>query len=280
MTIVWPTRSRGIPAAANSVKAALRLGASVAATRTAARPSAGGSSTVTFDSLRVGTYTVEVAAHPNANGTGTAQGRGYDAVTIVAGQTSAITFTMDSTVASLQLSPANPSVVAGSQLQLSVTGRDSTGATVVLWPSKLQWWTGSSTYATVDLAGLVTGVRPTGATPGSVTVTVTDAESGKVVQAPLTVTSNATVNVTPDPFTLSVGDTKAFAATVQNAALTGVTWSVAEGASGGSISAAGVYTAPATSDTYHVVATSAWDNSKSDSATVEVQSGGAVVIID
>ena len=54
-----------------------------------------------------------------------------------------------------------------------------------------------------------------------------------------------------------------------------VSWSVQEGAAGGSISATGVYTAPGTPNTYHVVATSQADPTKSGSATITVQAGNA-----
>jgi hypothetical protein len=45
---------------------------------------------------------------------------------------------------------------------------------------------------------------------------------------------------------------------------------VREGASGGSISASGAYTAPQTAGTYHVVATSVADGTASGEATVVV----------
>ena len=51
---------------------------------------------------------------------------------------------------------------------------------------------------------------------------------------------------------------------------TAATWSVLEGASGGTITAGGVYTAPRTAGTYHVVATSAADGSRTASAAVTV----------
>lgn len=49
-----------------------------------------------------------------------------------------------------------------------------------------------------------------------------------------------------------------------------MTWSIAEGPSGGSITGAGAYTAPAVDGVYHVVATSRADPTKSDTATVAV----------
>jgi hypothetical protein len=61
-----------------------------------------------------------------------------------------------------------------------------------------------------------------------------------------------------------------FTATVTNATNGSVTWSVQEGAAGGSITAGGVYTAPATAGTYHVVARSNADPTKTSVAEVVV----------
>jgi hypothetical protein len=49
-----------------------------------------------------------------------------------------------------------------------------------------------------------------------------------------------------------------------------VTWSVQEGAAGGTITPTGVYTAPENAGTYHVVATSAADISRTAVAAVAV----------
>ena len=49
-----------------------------------------------------------------------------------------------------------------------------------------------------------------------------------------------------------------------------MTWSVQEGAAGGTIDGAGTYTAPSSAGTFHVIATSVADNTESASATVTV----------
>jgi hypothetical protein len=59
-----------------------------------------------------------------------------------------------------------------------------------------------------------------------------------------------------------------FAASVSKGG--GVTWSVREGAAGGSITASGAYTAPTTPGTYHVVATSNGAGASAGEATVTV----------
>ena len=77
------------------------------------------------------------------------------------------------------------------------------------------------------------------------------------------------VSVSPSSATLDQGVTQQFNATVTGSANTAVTWSVQE-IGGGAITSAGLYTAPNTAGTFHVVATSQADPSKSDVATVNV----------
>jgi hypothetical protein len=77
------------------------------------------------------------------------------------------------------------------------------------------------------------------------------------------------VTVAPDSPTVFLGGTQAFAAAVTSTN-PAVTWTVQEGAAGGSITNQGVYTAPQVTGTYHVVATSVADTTKSGSATITV----------
>jgi hypothetical protein len=85
-----------------------------------------------------------------------------------------------------------------------------------------------------------------------------------------TVTVSVGVTVSPSGAPVDVCGTQTFTATVVGTTNTAVTWSVQEGASGGTITAAGVYTAPSTPGTYHVVATSQADATASGTATVTV----------
>jgi len=73
------------------------------------------------------------------------------------------------------------------------------------------------------------------------------------------------VRISPNSTTVIQGDTRQFAA-VGDA----VTWSVSEGSAGGSISSSGLYTAPNSAGTFHVVATSQSDPSVSEAAVVTV----------
>jgi Zn-dependent metalloprotease len=85
------------------------------------------------------------------------------------------------------------------------------------------------------------------------------------------VESTPPVGVTaPIMVVVAKGGTKTFTATVTDAPTGSVTWAIQEGAAGGAITAGGVYTAPSTFGTYHVVATSVADPSKSATITVRV----------
>ncbi len=77
------------------------------------------------------------------------------------------------------------------------------------------------------------------------------------------------VAVSPTTASLPAATSLGFTATVGGAAAP-VTWSVAEGDAGGTVTPAGVYTAPQSAGTYHVVARSASDAAQSASATVTV----------
>lgn len=78
------------------------------------------------------------------------------------------------------------------------------------------------------------------------------------------------VAVYPSAVNLDQGGTKTFTVTVTGSSNRAVTWSVREGPSGGNITSAGVYAAPSVAGTYHVVATSQADSTKTAFATIVV----------
>jgi chitinase len=67
------------------------------------------------------------------------------------------------------------------------------------------------------------------------------------------------------------GGTQTFAATVAGSSDKQVNWSVQEGAAGGTIDNSGNYIAPNAAGTFHVIATSRADSSKSKAATVLIR---------
>jgi hypothetical protein len=86
------------------------------------------------------------------------------------------------------------------------------------------------------------------------------------------------VGVSPSSATVARSATQPFTASVTGTSNTGVTWSIQEGAAGGAVSSAGLYTAPSSAGTFHVVATSVADPTKSAMATVSVAAAPGVTV--
>ena len=84
--------------------------------------------------------------------------------------------------------------------------------------------------------------------------------------------SSVSVAIVPSTATIPEGGSFSFLATVIGVADTRVTWSVQGGATGGSITSSGIYTAPNTLGTYIVFATSVADTTASASAVVTIGS--------
>jgi len=84
------------------------------------------------------------------------------------------------------------------------------------------------------------------------------------------------VSTRPGSVSLPPAGTATFAADVTGASDTSVVWSIQEGAPGGTVTDGGVYVAPSGAGTYHVVATSVVDNTRSGSSLVTVLIGVAV----
>jgi sugar lactone lactonase YvrE len=104
-------------------------------------------------------------------------------------------------------------------------------------------------------------------------VATSQADSSKSATAMVTVVVPVAVSISPESVALSPGGTQQFSATVTNAGNSAVIWGVTE-SGGGTVSGAGLYTAPASisggSAAFHVVATSVADPSKGATATVGI----------
>jgi hypothetical protein len=119
--------------------------------------------------------------------------------------------------------------------------------------------------------GATGSVAVTPTTTTTYTLTATNGTGSATASTTVTVTSapGVTVAINPNLVTVQVSKTQAFTATVTGTTNAAATWSVQE-ASGGGVDATGLYTAPASAGTYHVVATSVADSSKFARATVTV----------
>src|SRR5437764_297083 len=178
---------------------------------------------------------------------------------------------------SVTISPTSATVAAGGTQQFSATVQN-TSNTAVTW--QVNGVTGgNATVGTISSAGLYTAPA---AVQSTTTVTVTavsqaDATKSASVQVTITPTAAVSVTISPTSATVAAGGTQQFSATVQNTSNTAVTWQVNGVAGGnatvGTISSAGLYTAPAavqSTTTVTVTAVSQADATKSASAQVTI----------
>ena len=136
---------------------------------------------------------------------------------------------------------------------------------------------GAFTYSVVSGSATVSGSTVTITGVGTVVLQASQAASGNYTagtqNASFTVNPPVSVSVTPATATLYSGQTVQLTATVANTSNTAVTWSIApEGV--GTLSASGLYTAPATitaAQTLTVTASSQADPTKSAPATIMLE---------
>jgi len=170
----------------------------------------------------------------------------------------------------VEVLPASATLGVGGVVQFAavVTGTIGTG---VSW--KVQEASGGS----VDAGGLYTA--PAAAGTYHVVATST-ADAGRTASAVVTVqpVTPIVVSVSPATATVAAGGTRTFTASVTGATSTAVGWSVRETTGCGSITSAGVYTAPGAAATCHVVAVSAADGVTSGVATVTVSAPVPVTV--
>jgi hypothetical protein len=165
------------------------------------------------------------------------------------------------------VSPSSVTVSSGSSLQFSATV-SGTSNQAVDW-SVVEGSTGGS----ITPAGLYTAPTVAGQTSFTIRA-ASQADPTKFGSATVTVNPPPAISVVVSPATatLTSGDTQQFTATVSGTSNQAVNWSVVEGSTGGSITSAGVYTAPTVGaqKSFTIRATSQADPTKFGSATVTV----------
>ncbi len=133
---------------------------------------------------------------------------------------------------------------------------------------------GDTIVGTISAAGLYTAPATV---PNPITVTVTatsQADASVSGSASVTVEPTGVVIISPTTVSVPEGAVQTFFASVSGGGA--VNWSVEGGASGSIITSAGLYTAPNSTGTFHVVATSVSDSSQSAKAVVAVVAGPVV----
>jgi len=154
------------------------------------------SPTGTIDRLFVGTECrITATAHPNGDGTGTAQAIGYVVQTVVSGPNTSVGISMATTITQVELTPPSAEFWMGQTATLEASAKDLAG-NVVLVGDTWQWSSDAEPVATVD-GSVDASCAVTGVAEGTAQVAVLEAESG--------VSQAATVSVndpTPGAFTL------------------------------------------------------------------------------
>lgn len=160
----------------------------------------------------------------------------------------------------VRITPAAPRIhVGGTQdFTATVTGTSD---------PRVTW--GAPDGGTIDV---VTGRYVAPAVASTYHVRATSVADTRVyAEVPIAVIPPLSITVNPTSGAIDACRTLQLTATVSSYLTSAaVSWTVQEGAAGGSVSATGLYTAPSTGSTYHVVATSAEEAGKSVTVPVTV----------
>jgi len=172
----------------------------------------------------------------------------------------------------IQISPQSARIGPASTAAFAATVT-GTSNTAVSWSVREAADCGSVSQAGVYSAT----VAPATSSRTCHVVVTSRADSSQSATATVTITASVppptpvAVSVSPRSPVIAVGAQQRFVATVTGTSNVAVTWSVQEGSpAAGTVDSSGNYTAPAAVGTYHVVATSVADLTKSDTATVVV----------
>ena len=204
----------------------------------------------------------------------TAVANGTATITATAGSASgSAAVTVAQEASAVAVTPAADTVVAGDTLRLAAEATDANGHPVA--GAEVDWESGDTAIAVVDVSGLVTGVAV-----GEVEITATS--SGAAGRAAITVADPAptTIVVTPDTVALTaLGQTAQLAAEVRDQAgrvMAGVavTWSSADTLVA-TVDSAGLVTAAGGGATW-VTATAG--ETSGEAAVTVMQSAGSVVV--
>ncbi len=293
-TIAWPASnkhasrpSRIIPDIVGSIRITVTNGGVDVGSKLFPRPDQGGQTAAAISGLPAGVpLTATVYAFPNTAGTGVPVAEAAIPITIAAGQnTQAPTITLNSTVDHVDVTPGtllgagqSVAISAGNPLSLTVgqtaplvaTPRDSSNNVVLIAPGNLTWASDNPAVSVDPASGQITAKQP-GSANIIATVKVSATDPG-IASPAFPVVVHVNIAFSPAAVVMTINQSLTFTAATTPSGSGGVTYSIQEGAAGGTInSSTGAYTAPNRAGTYHIVATSQADPSQSVAATVVVQ---------
>lgn len=185
--------------------------------------------------------------------------------------------------ASVTVSPSSAQVAPGGQIQFTAAGATDG---LVVWGATGAGCSGN-TCGSIDSSGLYTApaTAPSPATVMVMAVSIFDATQVGIATVTIGSSTTVSVSVSPASVTLAVKGQQQFTATVKGTSNTSVTWAVSGigcvSGSCGTITSAGLYTAPATVPNpalATVTATSVANPAKSASASVVIQSASSVSV--
>jgi len=197
------------------------------------------------------------ASHGTIDSTGlytapTASGTYVVTATCVADNTKKATASVSVTAGSVQILPGSPSLGTNESLQFTAT----------VFGSQNQAVTWSATGGTITTGGLYTA----GTTPGSYHITATSVASPLSTATIIVTVNPVTLTVTPNPTTVVTGQKQQFMVRVTGANNKTVTWTT----TAGTITSAGLLTAPTSATTLTVTATSVADQAVTATSAVTV----------
>jgi sugar lactone lactonase YvrE len=195
--------------------------------------------------------------------------------TSVADATKSASATVTVQAVSVSIAPTSATVSAGLSAQFTATVTGATNTAVTWQVNGIA--NGNATFGTISASGLYTAPSAV-PTPAAFAIKATSvADTTKSASATVTITAPAaapvSVQISPQPSTVVTGSTVQFGAVVMNAGTTtAVTWQLVSGAGTGSITAAGLYTPPATAPSGSVIvqATSVADPTKTQQISFTV----------
>jgi uncharacterized protein YjdB len=210
----------------------------------------------------------------SVNGAGLVTGVGVGSATITAssggksGTTAVVVIPVP--VASVTVTPPAPSVQVTKTVQLTAVTRDAKGNTLT---GRVVTWGSGNGNATVSGTGLVTGMAP-----GTSQITATSEAINGTATATVTAAPPILVRIitSPDTATINTGGTKQFSTVGKYSDSSTTTVTATYSATGGSVTANGLYTAGSTGGTFRVIATS---SGFADTSTVTVVKPPVALVI-
>ena len=184
-TVEWPSRSSRL-AVAESVRIIIRDGGTVIANQVLNRSGVEVASTLRIEPIPAGDFIVIAAAYSQLGGTGTPEGVASVPLSIQSGATRSMTLSAAATLDHIELSADKTSIPVNGTANLVATPRSSSDAIVFVATGSLEWESLNAPVASVDSAGVVTGL-----TKGIADIKVTESGSGQNATMQIIVSGSA-----------------------------------------------------------------------------------------